>query len=427
MITLLCTGDLHIGRRPTRLHSTETAGNCSCAAMWDSIAETAIRRQVDAVVLTGDVVDRENRFFEAIGPLERGLNKLARAGIETFAVSGNHDFDVLPRLADTLDAEKFHLLGRDGTWETAELQSNGQPRVNFLGWSFPQEHVRTDPVDDLPALRSSDVPTFALVHGDLDVPQSPYAPLASQKLKSHPIAAWLLGHVHVPQLVEDATGAAILYPGSPQAMDPGETGVHGPWLIEIEAGARPRFSQLPLSRVCYDVVEIDLTDVKEKSEFQRQYIEALRKRLSELTENASSLEFVLWRVRLTGRTDCHGRLSEYVNEIDADFSLQIGNATGTVEKNIVDTRLAIDLEDLARGSDPPGTLAKLLLELESESDSGPAQALMQQALEAMDEAQQSHVYVAVADEPPTKDEARQLLVQQGMTLLDSLIAQREHP
>ncbi len=395
--------------------------------MWDSIVETALRRPVDAVVLTGDVVDRENRFFEAIGPLERGLNELAQAGIETFAVSGNHDFDVLPRLADTLDAEKFHLLGRNGTWETAELRIEGRPVVNFLGWSFPQEHVQTDPVDDLPSIRSSEVPTFALVHGDLDVPQSVYAPLASQKLQSHPVAAWLLGHVHAPQLVDNAKGAAILYPGSPQAMDPGETGVHGPWLIEIEAGTKPSFSQLPLSRVCYDVVDIDLTDVKEKSEFQRQYIQSLKNRLSELTENAPSLEFVIWRVRLTGRTDCHGRLQEFVNEIDADFSLPVGNAIGTVEKNMIDTRLAIDLEDLARGSDPPGTLAKLLLELESDSDAGPAQTLMQQALEAIDEAQQSHVYVAVADETPSKEEARQLLFQQGMALLDSLIAQREQP
>lgn len=116
-----------------------------------------------------------------------------------------------------------------------------------------------------------------------------------------------------------------------------------------------------------------------------------------------------------------------MKEIDADFSLQVGNAIGTVEKNIIDTRLAIDLEDLARGSDPPGTLAKLLLELESDSDAGSAQTLMQQALEAIDEAQQSHVYVAVADEAPSKEEARQLLVQQGMALLDSLIAQREQP
>lgn len=426
MITLLCTGDLHIGRRPTRLASTDAAARCSCAEMWLTIVDTAIRRRVDAVVLTGDVVDRENRFFEAIGPLERGLRQLGEAGIDVFAVSGNHDFDVLPRLTDTLGQATFHLLGRDGTWETAELELDGKPWVRFLGWSFPEEHARIDPLEQLTEIEPSELPTIALVHGDLDVPQSSYAPLSSSRLRAHPFAAWLLGHVHAPQLIEGSRGASILYPGSPQAMDPGEAGVHGPWLLEIESGTAPRFTQLPLSRVYYDTVEIDLTGVDDKPEFQRRYFETLRQRLKELTENAPALEFVLWRVRLTGRTACHGKLAEYVSEVTAEFSLNHGQATGTVEKNTIDTQLAIDLEDLARASDPPGTLAKLLLDLDSPEGKGPALGLLQKALESIDEARQSNVYLAVADDPrPSEEDARRLLKQQGMSLLDALLAQKE--
>lgn len=426
MTTLLCTGDLHIGRRPTRLSSTDSAARCSCAEMWLTIVDTAIRRKVDAVVLTGDVVDRENRFFEAIGPLERGLKLLGAAGIETFAVSGNHDFDVLPRLADTLGQSTFHLLGRDGTWETAELHRDGKPVVQFLGWSFPEEHVRIDPLEQLTKTAASELPTIALLHGDLDVPQSTYAPLSSARLRAHPFSAWLLGHVHAPQMFENTNAPTILYPGSPQAMDPGEAGVHGPWLLEIENGTAPRFTQLPLSRVCYDAVEIDLTGIDEKPEFQRRYFETLRQRLNELTENAPALEFVLWRVRLTGRTACHGRLSEYLSEVTAEFSLTRGQATGTVERNTIETQLALDLEDLARASDPPGTLAKLLIEFDSPSVPGPSQGLLQKALESIEEARQSNAYLAVADDPPpSEDEARRMLRQQGMSLLDALLAQKE--
>ncbi len=427
MITLLCTGDLHIGRRPTRISSTESAGRCSCAAIWESIVETAIGRQVDAVVLTGDVVDRENRFFEAVGPLERGLTSLAEASIDTFAVAGNHDFDVLPRLADTLNAPTFHLLGRDGRWETAELQRRGQPVVRFLGWSFPDEHVQADPVDQFPEIGTTELPTVALLHGDLDAPQSPYAPLSSRRLQSIPVAAWLLGHIHVPRLVDDTTGPAILYPGSPQAMDPGETGTHGPWILEIEPHARPRFKQLPLSRVYYDALEIDLTGVDDKPEFQKRFVDTLRSRLHELSTQSPALEFVVWRVRLTGRTGCHGRLKEFLREVTADFTLTHGQVTGIVEQTTVATRLAIDLDDLARASDPPGRLAKLLLEFESPATDGPSRALVQSAFEAIDRARQSNVYADVADDrPPTEDDARRLLLQQGMSLLDALMAQKEH-
>ncbi len=395
--------------------------------MWDTIVETAIRRNVDAVVLTGDVVDRENRFFEAVGPLERGLTLLAGAGIDTFAVSGNHDFDVLPRLADTLNEPAFHLLGRDGHWEAAELRRQGQPVVRFLGWSFPDEHVQTDPLDLLQKIDPSELPTIAIIHGDLDAPQSPYAPLSSRRLRAQGVAAWLLGHIHVPSLVDDNAGPAILYPGSPQAMDPGEMGTHGPWILEIEPGARPRFKQLPLSRVCYDAVEIDLTGVNDKPEFQRRFVDSLRTRLNELTTSAPALEFVIWRARLTGRTECHGQLNDFLSEVTADFELTRGQTTGIVERTTVETRLAVDLADLARASDPPGTLAKLLLELDSPPADGPSQALLQDAIEAIDKARQSNVYAAVADDlPPTEDEVRRLLVLQGMSLLDALMAQKEH-
>jgi len=395
--------------------------------MWDAIVETAIRRKVDAVVLTGDVVDRENRFFEAIGPLERGLTSLGAANIDTFAVSGNHDFDVLPGLVDALNEPTFHLLGRDGQWETAELRRQGEPVAKFLGWSFPEEHVLADPLDLLGEIDPSGLPTVALIHGDLDVPQSRYAPLSSRRLRAVPVAAWLLGHIHAPRLIDDNAGPTILYPGSPQAMDPGETGTHGPWLMEIEPGARPRFKQLPLSRVCYDALDIDLTGVNEKSAFRTRYFDTLRTRLNHLTANAPSLEFVVWRVRLTGRTGCHGQLNEFLGEIDAEFELTRGQTTGIVERNTVDSRLAIDLNELARATDPPGTLAKVLLELDAPSVDDPSQALLQDAIEAIERARQSNAYAQVTeDSPPTRDEARRLLVQQGMFLLDALMTRKEH-
>ena len=85
--------------------------------MWEMIVDRAITETVDAVALSGDIVDQDNRFFEATGPLERGILLLASKGIHTFAVSGNHDYDVLHRLADSIGSEHFHLLGRGGQWE----------------------------------------------------------------------------------------------------------------------------------------------------------------------------------------------------------------------------------------------------------------------------------------------------------------------
>lgn len=40
---------------------------------WSRIVDYAIAHGVDVVALSGDIVDRDNRYFEAIGPFQRGL------------------------------------------------------------------------------------------------------------------------------------------------------------------------------------------------------------------------------------------------------------------------------------------------------------------------------------------------------------------
>mgnify|MGYP002763171153 FL=1 len=66
-----------------------------------------MQQHVDAVALTGDVVDNENATYESLGPLQKGLSRLGEAGIDTIAVAGNHDYDALPRLDQMVEASRF--------------------------------------------------------------------------------------------------------------------------------------------------------------------------------------------------------------------------------------------------------------------------------------------------------------------------------
>src|SRR5690606_34254660 len=136
---LLCTGDLHLGRRSSRLPSHLDGRTHSCAGCWDQVVALALEESVDVVALSGDLVDRDNRFYEAVGPLESGLRRLADAGIEIVAVAGNHDHDVLPRLVDALGPEAFRLLGRGGVWERATVRRGGRV-LHIDGWSFPEPY-----------------------------------------------------------------------------------------------------------------------------------------------------------------------------------------------------------------------------------------------------------------------------------------------
>jgi DNA repair exonuclease SbcCD nuclease subunit len=118
---ILCTGDVHLGRRPSRVPVED--GGLSVRHVWERFVETAINREVDVVVLTGDIVDSENEMYEAFGTLERGVQRLLDGGMQIVAVAGNHDHDAFPRLVRGIDADGFHLLGPGGTWEKVQLDS----------------------------------------------------------------------------------------------------------------------------------------------------------------------------------------------------------------------------------------------------------------------------------------------------------------
>ncbi|MFH1267025.1 MAG: DNA repair exonuclease, partial [Planctomycetota bacterium] len=364
-LKILATADIHIGRRPSKVPDLRDAERFSCARMWEAIVDRAILDEVDVLALVGDIVDHDNRFFEATGPLERGLARLADRGIPTYAVAGNHDYDVLPRIADTIGSEHFHLLGRSGRWEEAVLERGDGRRLRIHGWSFPANHVSTSPLSDYRLARDGEVPTLGLLHADLNAPESNFAPVTVAELQSHSISFWLLGHVHAPQLHQTGTGPDVLYPGSPQAMDPGETGRHGPWLIEIQGPHRARATPLGMSKVRYDKLEVDLTGAGSQEEFQSRVSTSVGDHLSSMAAEQGPLELVSLRLELAGRTALCGRIAGYTGSLQEQYERTLQRVTARVDTVADRTRPEIDLDALAEKSDPPGVLARTLRQLES--------------------------------------------------------------
>ena len=123
-LTILAIGDIHLGTIPARLpENLSDAGlskhDLSPATAWKCAVDYAIDQQVDAVLLAGDVVESTNARFEAIVPLEQGVQELINNNIQVIAVAGNHDTDALPRLAKLING--FHLLGEQGIWDKTTL------------------------------------------------------------------------------------------------------------------------------------------------------------------------------------------------------------------------------------------------------------------------------------------------------------------
>lgn len=422
---LLCTADIHIGRRASRVPTAhDDPRRFSAAATWSDIVQLAIDHSVDFLLLAGDVVDQDNRYFEAYGPLEEGLTQLKANGIQTVAVAGNHDVDVLPRLADTLGSDAFRLLGRGGQWERFTVERDGQ-RLHIDGWSFPRKHVRRSPLDNYRLQREDGAPHIALLHGDLDQTDSSYAPVTTRHLEEAGCDFWLLGHVHRPRALTLDNGARALYPGSPLALDPGEPGQHGPWLLTVESSSLDEPEQLPLSPVRYEQFAIPLDGVHDAAAFQVQVVNSLRDGLEARIGRAEALDLICARLTLTGRTRLYGQVAGLTPDL-AELTLPHQGATAVVEKAENQTRPDIDLDTLAEEPSPPGMLARILLELESEEITQETRRLCNQLTRQLANVHAASTYTPImGDTAPDEEMSVAYLRRAGYALLDALTAQKE--
>ena len=378
---------------------------------------------VDVVCLSGDIADKENKFWEAVGPLEAGVRRLSECGIVTVAVSGNHDHDVLARLANQLPEDQFRLLGRGGKWERFTIERAGRAIVHIDGWSFPADRHLSSPLSEYNLPADPYTPILGMVHGDLDVANSRYAPLDRLRLRSLPPQGWLLGHIHAARLIAESDEPWILYPGSPQALDFGEPGIHGPWIAELSEGLR-RPVQRPHSTVRYADVDVDMSGVEDEAGAEAAVLRQVRSAAHVMAEESgSNLECLCIRLRLTGRTCISDRIRTIADRLAQDLSLTLDGVRIAVERVRAATLPDIDLADYAKSQSAPGTVARLILALDRPELPPDVAELLTRTKHELKQAE-DHKHFAALDRREVSDAlARDYLRDASRALLTELVAQ----
>ena len=424
---LLCTGDIHLGRRSSRAPEGLDGPHLSSGAAWLRLVHLALDLAVDLVLVSGDLVDQDNRYFEAYGPLEQGLRLLSAEGIEVYAVAGNHDAELLRHFSSGAGFEGFHLLGRGGRWQKAVVNRPGQAPLQLAGWSFPGERFSGNPLAGLAELDlDPGLPAVGLLHTDLDQPGSPYAPTNSEELKRTYPRLWVLGHVHKPFQVDLTPGPVLLNPGSLQALDPGETGLHGPWLVDISPGRPPELDHIPLSTARYEQIEVNLDGESDPEAVLTQAAQAVRDQAEIAAKDGGPLALLSCRLKFTGSTALHGRLEELTAAIPNDLEIRINGLTSVVERVLCETRPAVDLEDLSRSGGPPAQLARLLLAVDRDNLTPEQLRLVQTVHERLNNLHHAPPFQPLVGDPgPTMAQARDLVRRQGWSLLEALLRQKE--
>lgn len=433
---LLCTGDLHIGRR-----SAGTSGDgFSCGEAWERLAALAAGDpvdgvqipRVDAVLISGDVTDQDNRYFQAIGPFERGLARLHRAGIDVVGVAGNHDHDTLREVAPRLRREYgFRLLGGDG-WESVILDRDGE-RLRVIGWSYPAaEHPRC-PLHDL-TVEASSIPTVGLVHVQRGGPDGRFAYARDEDLRAHSeVDLWVIGHVHAPRS-EFSETLRVVNPGSPQAMDFGEGDWHGASVVQVRGKShlweaeRLGASTAWYGRVAVELHQNALSDLAGIREYVR---EMLAERRDEFLAQSACLRYIEFRIDLVGTSNVS---REALDGLCRDLvkGVELRPLEGEARVRVAVSRATAhgvrplrDLDQYARSTGPVAVLARTLRALASSETLSPevANLMAQLAHAARQRAEHSRFAPALAVPPPNEETLRRWAVEEGYALLERLLAQ----
>lgn len=423
-LKIVVTGDIHIGKRSTAVPENDMV--YSARHTWESIVGYSVENDMDAVVLTGDVIDRNNRFFEATAPFEAGLDKLAMHSIPVYMVAGNHDYDVLASIVSMKERRLVHLLGKSGKWDSRIFTKGGES-IQFIGWSFPREHYPDNPVNLLGDMQTgtNSAVTLALVHGDIQGNKSKYAALDPAQLKSiQGIDAWLLGHIHKPTVL-NGSNPLILYPGSPQAFSPKEQGCHGLYVLTVE-NKKISCEQIPLSPVLYINICINFSPEIKEEDIKPAIYRRIQTELEGI-DTGTPLKTVVADIDLSGTSPFAGQITAMEKEI-ADYE---GNFPFKVIIRTVSVSVFPGVPVSGLLSDPSylGILARIIDDILNDRDTLLLSAMIEEWKTKYQQAFTGNTY-DVLKATGVKDDidryARSFILEESKRLISELYNQKAH-
>lgn len=274
---LLATGDLHLGcgsrLGPDRLEQQEEN--------WQTILGIAQAREVDAVLLAGDVFHKRQPSTEEQLAFERPL---VEYGGPVIAIPGNHDSATASgsHALDVFDEGGMLILH-----ERPGITHLGDVAVVCLPWVSVARLVAAENGGDRDAiyrdaadfllraaadLRADTIgPSVLMLHYSVSGTALPNGlPVDSLREVVLPVEgldelgfdAIIGGHIHKPQ----PFGANGLYVGSPMPLSFGEPGEHGCWILDVEQGGAEfiPLDSRPFLTFDYDVTDLDNHGVLEE-------------------------------------------------------------------------------------------------------------------------------------------------------------------
>ncbi len=250
MIKFIHGADFHLDSPFRSLPSHKAAERrAEQRGLLSRFAELVREREADLVLLSGDLLDGGNIYYETAQALARALGQLQA---RVFIAPGNHD-PYTPRspYATIQWPGNVHIFSQSAA-EAVELPELG---CVVYGSAFTGPSREEGPLKTFKAPRDGRVHIMC-VHGDMGVKNSVYGPVDRLEIAGSGLDYLALGHIHARTSPEKLGATTWAYPGCPEGRGFDETGEKGVLYGEVEGG-RVRLEFVPICRRRYGILQID--------------------------------------------------------------------------------------------------------------------------------------------------------------------------
>ncbi len=264
-IRFIHTADIHLGR-PLNCGGEPSSDLASVFKNADyrsleKIFDKALEYEVDFILISGDLYDQEARSIEASKYFIDSCQRLKEKNIPLYIISGNHD--PLGRQKEPFALPENVYIFDSEDVEVREYQRQGESQARILGQSY-RNKFESRKMYSFYTVPDQNLINLGILHSQLDPQNKNYVPVSKNELlNKDDINYWALGHIHQPRVL-NSKNPVIVFPGTPQGRDIGETGIRGCFLVEIDNDLEPEIQFIPTARVILKRIEIKIDEKEEK-------------------------------------------------------------------------------------------------------------------------------------------------------------------
>jgi len=349
-VTFVHTADLHLDAPFQGIGAaSERVGRALAEATYEAfrrVVDTALARDVDFVLIAGDAYNSRDKSLRAQLRFREQMVRLADAGIRVFIVHGNHD-PASSWTAGLALPKSVHVFATDRV-ERIAVERDGEVVAAVYGRSFGRA-AETANLSLGYRRDAADPFAIGVLHANVgsNSEYDPYAPATLEDLRSAGMDYWALGHIHKQEIL--ARDPWVVYAGSPQGLNPKETGPHGCFVVEVSAGGAISAEHVETAPVAWSQLELDASACAD--------LDGVRALVSGECERLRDAEgrMAVARVALTGRSEVHDNLARggVLAALLEDIRAEQGSADPCVWVDRLEDRTSalLDLDAIRSGVD----------------------------------------------------------------------------